>query len=178
MFTRTCASSVTNISTCRITNVAIDKRSKDWRGLRPRLLFDTLATELGRWAATNPREMHAWSVTGASMVHSAFPSRFSKPARLRSATLSARGDKTWPKSASERTFRCADNPPHRGLSFLLFQQRTGRTGTYPCRASGALCKVLARADQPCRQLWLSKRRTGGVASLSPAALPVVSGEVE
>jgi hypothetical protein len=44
---------VTGIATGALTNVALDERSKDWRGLRPRLSFDSLASELGRYVAPN-----------------------------------------------------------------------------------------------------------------------------
>jgi len=43
---RTC--DIHDLCTACLTNVAVDKRAKDWRGLRPALLFDSLATELGR----------------------------------------------------------------------------------------------------------------------------------
>ena len=42
------AGSVRVLPASSLTNVAADKRSKDWRGLRPRFLFDSLAAELGR----------------------------------------------------------------------------------------------------------------------------------
>ena len=42
------AGSVRVLPASSLTNVAADKRSTDWRGLRPRFLFDSLAAELGR----------------------------------------------------------------------------------------------------------------------------------